>query len=264
MICIEVTYRDWWWPLERHAKGVAPTRWWELTERQFLAIVGAVTGRLDKDGYLSALTGLPRRLVGYLDDWSRYTLERQLRWVDDEKSEASRLFVGRIEGLEAPADTLAGMPLQQYMTVDTYFAQYTETMGDGHARGDEEKLCMMVGALYLRRDESYFPTGGERLADLGGNAAMLLRRADRLLLDAVWLNWVLIRNWLARAYPLLFPTPDEGDAKQKQQRRRNAWLDAFDAFMGDDVAHMDQYRRMAATDAFRLMNKRIQRNLTKK
>jgi hypothetical protein len=68
----------------------------------------------------------------------------------------------------------------------------------------------------------------------------------------------MIQNWVARAFPLLFESSgEEENAKKNHTRKLNVWLDAFDAFVGDDVAHMDNYRKMICTDAFRLMNKRI-------
>lgn len=38
------------------------------------------------------------------------------------------------------------------------------------------------------------------------------------------------------------------------------WLAIFDAFMGDDVAFIERYKRMSALDAFRLMNRRIKQS----
>ena len=35
------------------------------------------------------------------------------------------------------------------------------------------------------------------------------------------------------------------------------WLAIFDAFIGDDVADMRKYQIMLATDAFRIMERRI-------
>ena len=75
----------------------------------------------------------------------------------------------------------------------------------------------------------------------------------------------MVRNWMSLAYPLLFPTGDDGNEGARSPIRvRNRWLQTFDAFMGDDAAHIEQYRRMSCTDAFRIMNGRIKRNLTKK
>ena len=67
------------------------------------------------------------------------------------------------------------------------------------------------------------------------------------------------------AYPFLFPSEEESD--EAEEGRRNPkptdWLSIFDAFLGDDVAFIDRYKKMLALDAFRLMNRRIKNNKIK-
>ncbi len=268
MICIDIEYRSWWWPFARRKRSYAPSRWWEMDESHYMAIVRAILGEISDDEYCAALFGLPRRLVSRLDPWHRYVLGKQLRWMESGKSESSRFFIRSIEGLKAPADALAGVSLQQFMTVDTFFTQYAESITDSKPQGDPQRLCRMVAALYLRPDETYFAEQPEEeVADIEGNAKMLQRHADLAQLWGVYLNWVMVRNWLSKAYPLLFPSPDSSksdSSKDTTPHKVNAWLDAFDSFMGDDVAHIDAYRRMDATDAFRLMNKRMRSALTHK
>lgn len=237
-----------------------------MDESHYLAIVRAVRGEIDDDTYCSAMFGIPRRLVRHLSAWHRYVLGSQMKWMTSGDSETSRFYIQRIEGFHAPADALGGMSLQQFMTVDTFFVQYAETVDKKNPDGDKQRLCRMVAALYLRPRETYFKAAKQDiLVDIDGNATMLSRRADYTLLWGVYLNWIMVRNWLSRAYPLLFPKADgEGGGKGDGKHRRNGWLDTFDAFMGDDVAHLDTYKQMAATDAFRIMNKRIRENMTNK
>ena len=84
--------------------------------------------------------------------------------------------------------------------------------------------------------------------------------------QAVFLNFILIRRWLSRSYPHLFPPAQADDEeeeesdKQPKKPRPTDWLAIFDAFMGDDVAFIDRYKRLPALDAFRLMNRRIRQS----
>ena len=266
MICIDLEYRSWWCPWRRRVRGYAPSRWWEMDESHFLAIVRAIHGQISGDEHFASMFGLPVRLVKYLDPWHRYVLDNQLKWMSSGESLTSRFFIRRIEGLVAPQEALSGVSFQQFMTVDTFFAQYSETVSEEKPSGDIERLCKMVAALYLRPCETYFlEKKGDKLVDIDGNARLLTRRADRGRLYGVFMNWIMIRNWLSKAYPLLFPKASEEEAEKKDNHhKKNGWLDTFDAFMGDDIAHLDTYRKMAATDAFRLMNKRIRENATHK
>ena len=265
MICIDLEYRSWWCPWRRRVRGYAPSRWWEMDESHFISIVRAVHGQISGDEYFASMFGLPVRLVKYLDPWHRYVLESQLKWMASGESITSRFFVRRIAGLHAPEESLSGVSLQQFMTVDTFFVHYSETVSEENPEGDLERLCKMVASLYLRPNETYFiEKKGDRLVDIDDNSKLLYRRADRALLYGVFMNWIMIRNWLSKAYPLLFPKAEEGKAPPDKGHRKNGWLDTFDAFMGDDIAHLDTYRKMAATDAFRIMNKRIRENLSRK
>lgn len=271
MLTIDFEYRSWWCPWKRRCRSFAPSNWWEMDERQFMAVVRSILGKISEEEYYADLFGIPQRLVGHLDQWHIYVLRKQVRFLDNGKAETSRFFIRQVCGLLAPEDALGGVTLQQFMTADTFFSQFVGTVTEEKPMGSITALARFVASLYMRRNEAYFvdrmplrrtiidlPVRQERVVDLEGNAAAIAEEGDPDVLWAVYLNWVMIRNWLARAYPLLFPEADsdeKGDATQK--RVKNAWLNIFDSFVGDDVAHLDNYRRMACTDAFRLMNRRI-------
>lgn len=258
MVSIDLTYKVWWWPWERRLRGWAPTQWREMSERQYMAVVRAWLGEMDADTYHAEMFGLPKRLMKQLDSWQTYMLDRQLAWLDAPHSEVSRFFISKVEGLVAPPDALGGMTLQQYMMVDTMCMRHGDTVTEDNPTGDIGRLCKMVGSLYLKPGEGYFPDGEIKVADIEENTKLLLQRADRALLVGIWLNWKMLQNWVARAYPLLFETEEKEERQEKSHTRKlNMWLDTFDAFVGDDVAHLDSYRKMSCTDAFRLMNKRI-------
>lgn len=283
MITIDIEYRSWWCPWKRRCRSWAPSLWHEMDQRQFLAIVKSILGQITQEQYFAELFGIPTRLVAKLDQWHVYILNKQVRWLEQGKSETSRFFVRQICGLYAPQDALNGVTLQQFMTADTFFSNFVATIDQDTATsslssGSTAALARFVASLYMRRNETYFIDNmppqrtallfrgkEEKLVDIEGNAAMLEKKADQTLLWAVYLNWVMLRNWLARAFPLLFPEGDPEDKGSKnQQRVKNAWLNIFDSFVGDDIAHLDNYRQLACTDAFRLMNRRIKEAASKK
>lgn len=237
-----------------------------MSERQYMAVVRAWLGEMDETTYHAEMFCIPRRLVPHLDSWQRYVLNRQLKWIDGAKSEVSRFFVSKVEGLVAPPDGLGGMTLQQYMMVDTMHQRHADTITETNPMGDIGRLCKMVASLYLKPDEAYFDDDGKKVADIDGNAKLLEKRANRAVLFGIWLNWRMVQNWAAKMYPLLFepaddeqqqPQPTDKKEKKGHTRQLNMWLDTFDSFVGDDIAHLDNYRKMSALDAFRLMNRRI-------
>lgn len=269
---VEFEYKVWWWPRKWHKKTAIPAMWNELNSEQFIAVVQSLRGNITLDDYYSTLIGISPRTLNKVDDWTAYVIHQQLAWLDGGKPEASRMIIPSVEGLMAPGDALDGVTFQHFITADTFFDYFSRTLEEGKMEGDVSKLCRFVAALYLRKNEKYMlhpvrrtifdlPGQHDKLVDIDANASMLEKCADRDILYAIFFNWVLIRAWLSRIYPMVFPE-DDADTSGKPAVR-NVWLNAFDSFVGDDVAHMDEYRQMACTDAFRLMNKRIKDALIK-
>lgn len=145
-----------------------------------------------------------------------------------------------------PESNLAGMCFQQFMVIDTFYGWYLYS-------NQEEYLNRMIAALYLHRSESFLPSQ-ERLPDIERRASEMAA-LDKGTRAAIMLNWALIKGWLCKSYPELFPMGDAGNLKDKPKPTR--WLDVFDAFVGDNIPSIDNYKAMSCRDAFRLLNRKI-------
>ena len=145
-----------------------------------------------------------------------------------------------------PSARLGACSLEQFMMADTHFQRFAI---DASA---VDSLDVFIAALCHSASETL---------DME-HKVEIVSRLDPVLKTSVFINFIMIRKWLSRSYPFLFPPPAEeeeetkADAK-KHKPRPTDWLAIFDAFMGDDVAFIDRYKQMAALDAFRLMNRRI-------
>lgn len=258
------------WIGRRKKTSQVPESWDELTTEQYMMIVCSLLGKSTVKDYYSTLLGIPFSVFELSDSFVQYNLQQMLEWIGEGKAEANRFFIPSIEGLKAPDDMLGNITLQQFMTVDTFFSYHAHSITEECPFGDIQLLCQFVAALYLRKNERYYvasarrtifdwPGQNEEVVDLGKNTDMLMKRADRVRMYGIHVNWLMVKSWLSRIYPLLFPQGDE-----KETPVRNAWLKTFDSFVGDDVAHMDDYRNMACLDAFRVMSKRIKDSIMKK
>ena len=176
-----------------------------------------------------------------------------------------RFYLHRISnGLYAPGARLKGMSFEQFMHADTWFAKYLQT-------GEDEHLNLLVASLYMRKHETFvlppqrnfhFFRKRKRLLNIEERVKDIAR-LDADTRYAVFLNFVMIRTWLSKAFPFLFPVSDE-DKKMKGNGKSTAWLDIFDAFVGDDIPDIDSYRALPAATAFRILNKRIRNAQTRK
>lgn len=265
---ITIEYRRFWHTVRRQL--TLPESWEELTSKQFLAAVRLWTGSITPDDFLHDVFGFRRKELRRMDDYQRWVLLHATDWMQNLRHPHNCFFMNRIPGtdLYSPGPRLRGCSLQQFMTVDTFFNQYTIAMNRaGHQEEAGQYLDKFIAALYKREGETY--TVEEHRITIGEGEPRLVVLEDHLIgvnkmtsemKQAVMMNYVLIRSWLCRSYPHLFPEPDDEEYRPTNSPRQPSptnWLAVFDSFVGDDVAQMEHYKAMAATDAFRIMNKRI-------
>ncbi|MBR5653066.1 MAG: hypothetical protein IKX22_03190 [Prevotella sp.] len=260
---LEIRYRR--WGMSRSIHSHIPEHWRDLSSRQMAFVADLHLCGADADQVLAVLCGLHPDKVAMMDTYHRYVLRKELDWVMDLDSPHDGFVIDYLPGtsLYAPGGKLKGCSLQQFMTADTYFQLFTLHPNQ------ERWLNLFVAALYLHRGE-YFNVDECEVPSLRKKAVKVdvERNVESVACSAlnvrfaVYLNFVLIRCWLSKAYPSLFPPSDDKEHGAKATKPTD-WLAVFDAFIGDDVADMRKYQMMAATDAFRIMNRRI-RNAQKR
>ena len=252
MITVEFDYHN-KLGMKRHFKCSAPQHWSEMNEEQFLLISKISAGAEVPDSvFFQTMYGIKRNLAKDLDDWYKYCLTNKAKYLSAKKASCSKFIIKNFGKLVAPAGMLEGVSLQQFMTVDTYYSRAKDEIGEAIMPNVDN----MLGALYLAPHTAYFVEPGDKktkLADIEANA-LFMRKQDYDRKVGAYLNWSMIKNFLSKAYPLLFPESTEKDAKNNKP---TDWLNVFDNFVGDDIAHAEAYKTMEATDAFRIMNKRI-------
>lgn len=228
-----------------------PSTYSEMSATQFLAAVRVTQGLIDQAEFIKTYFGLHDMIFAKLDGYQLYKITELVEQIDSSKASHDDFYIQRLPGdFFAPNAKLNGMSFQQFMVIDTYFGWHIYTDKPAY-------LDLMIAAMYLRTGESFFPEAGETLADVEAHAKRMAD-LDRGTKMAIMLNWTLIKGWLSHAYGDLFPMgePDSSKKNTKKQRPTN-WLDVFDAFVGDNIPHMDSYKAMPCMDAFRILNKKI-------
>lgn len=242
-----------------------PEGWAELTPAQFVLAARLYLRQVDEAEFVRRFLALPRRVSA--DAYYRYRLSCLLEFLGDCRVRLDRFILPSLGRLRAPGVRLKGITFEHFMLADTAFNRYVRD-------GLDASLDHFVSLLYLRPAEHVVlppdaPKGlfsRPKVLDPVRRRKQLARE-DRAAKYAVFLNYVFVRRWLSHSFPRLFP-PDNGPDDRSDRRKPTApqvnWLDIFDAFVGDDVAQMDKFRRMPATTAFRLLDKRIRNAQTKK
>ena len=262
---LKVTYRR--WGLRRTLRAQLPERWGELSAAQMATVAALHVAGCELVPLIASLCQIKESIVQRMDTYQLYVLAEQIDWARNADQPHNSFVIEQLPGtdLHAPGERLKGCSLQQFMTADTYFQLFAI-----HPDG-EEYLNQFVAALYLRHgeyfnpDECQVPSERKRAAkvDMWRNISTVAT-VEKNYRMAVYLNFLLIHAWLSKAYPLLFPRSEEQEGKWISNVKPTDWLMVFDAFVGDNVAEMRQYQMMPATDAFRVMNRRIKNNMNKK
>ena len=225
-----------------------PENFKELSEKQFIALIALSSCVIDDNSFYQQFLGVPADWLSQLDQFSLWKLMELFITLNASNGSIDTIdffFISRLGSFKAPEAKLEGMSFQQFMMIDTYCSWYSITKHQNY-------LNCMIASLYLKENESYFPEGDEKLLDLDSNMEDISQTpiATR---KAILANWLLIRNWLSKTFPHLFPKGEgeSGTGKPAQ------WLDLFDAFVGDNIHHMDSYKKLPCMDAFRILNRKI-------
>lgn len=268
---VTIEYRRLWHTVTKTV--LLPERWEELTAVQFIAAITWWMGKLSDEEYLRVGCGLSSA-VKRMSDFQRYAIIREMMWVRNVRRPHNTFIISRLPKSEllAPGTKLKGCTLQQFMTFDTFFSlyvAYSQASNDEppQVRADAAALALdnFIATLYRREDE-YFSIREAQLAKGSTDGVKLVEIEDHLKVvapmeryvkEAVTVNYVLIRSWLSKAYPHLFPEGDEEVSNAPKAAKPVDWLKVFDAFIGDNIGDIEKYKAMQATDAFRIMNRRI-------
>lgn len=237
-----------------------PESYDELSSRQFQAIVLYAKRWITETAFFARFFDIPLTLMGDIDPFIAYRLNQQLNFLK-ELTPVDRMLIPdlnaraekRTRRLLPPGPKLSGMTFQQFMTVDTFHAWYLYTER-------EEHLYNFITSLYTDPDIPFSQVNPEAnqkaiLAD-GSNT--------RELMECVVVNWMLIKKWLANAYPSLFP-PQQPDGTNRQETpqgkkkraRPSSWLVIFDALVDEDFTRINTYQTLPAIDVIRIINRKI-------
>lgn len=230
MIDVEIKYRL--LGFMRSFRRKIPTTMGEMNEAQMLAVTSLYLKKVSTEEFVRRFFGIPLRIIRRMESFHLYHL---IALVDFTRGDGhmNRFAIPELPGIgKAPEENLRDMSFEQFMLADTHFSAYAV-----HKR--PESLDGMITALYAF----------DHITDAG-------KMVGKISLEhkmAVFFNWVLIKRWLSIRFPLVFP---EGDSEVKEPQVVQ-WLPIFDSFVGDDVAHIYDYKKLQVMDVLRIMNKRI-------
>jgi len=226
-------------PLFRWERGLTlrfPVSWVELSDKQMVTVSRIMEGTVSDNKVVRSMLGVSRKVARRLTSYQKYNLMSLLSFIN--QFDAHHLFIiQEIKSFTAPEPRLKDEPFSAFLFAEHYFDRYMKS-------SSLEDLCLFVACWY--RDGKFSDKDLE-------SRSRILMKADRNTLDAVSLNYHLIREWLAQSYPAVFAYSDP----EHKPKTEATWLDVLDAIVAEDIIHHDDYVALPVNTVLRFLNTRI-------
>ena len=242
----------------RKIKGAFPQTLEELNQKQLIVISSLVNQKISETNFLHIMTGIRKFRINKLDNYQRYQL-MQLFEPFTEIQPFDRFIIPVINtgtgSFVSPKPKLAQMTFAQFIFIESYFEDYQN-------KKQQDLLLKFIASLYTPVAESFNEN------NVQANVSRI-KLANPQVLDAIVINYVFIKEWLALAYPLVFGVPETENEPQKNKPLRNnnsnsAWLKIFENIVGDDLVNQDRYAIIPLHNVLRWMTNKIKENMKRK
>jgi hypothetical protein len=233
MIAITVEYKPFGFLWRRRIETKLPARWSEMTRRQIVAIPEMQRGKLDDSKLLQIFLGIKKSVANRIGNYQKYCILRNLKYIREPEA-ISMFIIKKIIGFKAPGNKLKGITFGAFIFGDTYYQNYIA--------GKKEDLNRFIACFYYNKL-------GFKEKNIEMNA-QLIGLIDLPTREAIAINYGLIREWLALAYPYVFRKAEEG----KKHKSFTGWVGVFDAVVGDDIVNEDKYAEKPLSIILRYLN----------
>ena len=234
----------------RRLEFMVPTSWGELTPMQFVAIVGTVNGAMPDIRFLSAITGIGRRLLRKMHPYNILKLSESISFIGNSGMLHPEFIVRTLPGtnLVCPRSKLSNMQFGQFIFADAYYTEWVKSK-------NETPLDNFVATIYLNKGEKF---DSEKVAE----RAVLVSKTGIGTRQAIAFNWGLVAMWLQKAYPLIFvaPSTDVDKTIKTTPNSQSSWLKLFDSLVGDDLINRDRYAELPVHSVFRHLTEKFKEN----
>lgn len=239
MKTIEIGYRKFW--MNRVVKSTIPEKWDEVSPRQLIAIAKNYLGESSEDMLLSVMCGVRKKLIRNLDTYQKLSLAEELNFITDYKP-FSHFIIRKAGALRAPKPRLQAMTFGQFVFAESYYANWLQSQKD-------EDLDKFIASLYLPEGAKFESENIAALALIAGKQPLITR-------FAISINYRLVKEFLAHAYPLIFQKPKPG----AKPGAGDGWIKVMESVVGDDIINQDKYAGLQLHNVLRFITRKIKEN----
>ncbi len=237
-------------PLIRYEKKRVihcPDSFSELTPRQFIAIANLLRGLITEQKFLHILTGIPNRIMRRLSPFDKYKLSELTQPFFESRPYHEFILKSVAKGyLHAPKPKLNNVSFSQFIFADTYFSSYFQN-------NNPDDLYKFIASLYI-------PQGLKFEEKFIEDNFPLVKKTNKTTLQAITINYQLMREWLSVSYPLIF-SKEKVKSSMSEPAVSPGWVKVFDALVGDDIVNHEKYADMPLHNVLRYISFRIKENI---
>lgn len=236
----------------RKAVGKTPSKWSELSEKQFIGISSIIHGKELDYKFLSLLTGIRKQILMRLSPYQLMVLSEQIDFIGSAGSSHSDFIIPQFSCgqtmLLAPKPKMEGITFGQFIFLDAYF-------NDWSCLKQESALDKFIASVYL-------PYGEPFINEMIDSRANSISQINIELRKAIAFNFSLIIFWLQKAYPLIFPESNEDPTQEKpvKTNQTSGWLKIFESLVGEDLINRDKYAQLPLHTVLKHMTRKYKEN----
>jgi hypothetical protein len=218
-----------------------PESWAELSPIQLIAAVRVMQETISDNELISVMLNIPVRLVKRFSLYQKFCIVDLMNFLQTHNP-YYEFILPSIGQFHRPPARLKDETFGAFIFAETYFAKYVQS----------------EDPLYRAKFIACFYRSGPFLEkDIAARALIIAKQPDANL-EAIFVNYFLIREWFVEQYPAIF-TPAEDQTKPE----KSSWIDVYDAIVGDNLIQQDEYANLEISTVLRYLDKRIKANRTK-
>jgi hypothetical protein len=260
MVEIKLEYQP--FPFLNYARiihGAFPSTFGELKPEQLIAIARLLNQSISDTDFLKFMTDIKKSTINKLDEYQRYQL-MILFEPFTLVAPYNEFIIPRIDTWTtqffSPKPKLSHITFAQFIFAESYFVSY---------QTDKKPLDLykFVASLYLPQSRTFSED------DISASE-LYFGKVKQEILEAIVINYVLIKEWLANAYPMVFQKEDEDNGNElkrkslKKPNNNSGWLKIFESVVGDDLVNHDRYAILPLHNVLRWMSNKIIENIKRK
>ena len=184
------------------------------------------------------MTSLKKKIINRLSPYQKLRIIELLKFLND-FTPYYEFIIPSIGNLTRPKPRLKNETFGTFIFAETYLRNYEKSY-------EISELDKFIAC--------YYRTGEFNEESIQTNADSIKNEPEDKK-QAIYINYLLIKQYLAINYKYLFSPTYDSDQKQE-----TTWVDVFDSVVGDDIVSHDEYAKLPISTVLRYLDNQIKKS----